>query len=351
MIQKFRWKFIGMSITALFIVLVITLGALLGVSYTQSHNEVDRVLTALVNNQGQLTPRNAKPVFGNQKDPINKNFLAGEYNPEAVFQYRYFTVAETPQSNPRIVNDDNVYDVGRTEILSTSKRIFKDKTTDGVVTIGNNQYAYRVGKNQTGRKFIVYLNESLIYHRFSLLVRVSIVLGIGALIVFALVLILVSKKAIGPIITTYRKQREFITNAGHELKTPLAIIAANTEMEEMLGNNSEWNKSTKEQVDRLTRLINRLIALARTGETGEVVLNKVDFSEIVKKNVNSFKSVMQKNNLKYSGMIMPDLYVKAEKNVLSELINILLDNARKYCDKDGKVQVTLTKGRLVTNAI
>ncbi len=335
MIQKFRWKFIGMSITALFIVLIITLGALLGVSYTQSHNEVDRVLTALVNNQGQLTPRNVKPVFGNQKDPINKNFLAGEYNPEAVFQYRYFTVAETPQSNPRIVNDDNVYDIGRSEILSTSKRIFKDKTTDGVVTIGNNQYAYRVGKNQTGRKFIVYLNESLIYHRFSLLVRVSIVLGIGALIVFALVLILVSKKAIGPIITTYRKQREFITNAGHELKTPLAIIAANTEMEEMLGNNSEWNKSTKEQVDRLTRLINRLIALARTGETGEVVLNKVDFSEIVKKNVNSFKSVMQKNNLKYSGMIMPDLYVKAEKNVLSEL----------------KVQVTLTKGRLGTNAI
>lgn len=162
------------------------------------------------------------------------------------------------------------------------------------MTIGNNQYAYRVGKNQTGRKFIVYLNESLIYHRFSLLVRVSIVLGIGALIVFALVLIFVSKKAIGPIITTYRKQREFITNAGHELKTPLAIIAANTEMEEMLGNNSEWNKSTKEQVDRLTRLINRLIALARTGETGEVVLNKVNFSEIVKKNVNSFKSVMQK---------------------------------------------------------
>ena len=111
----------------------------------------------------------------------------------------------------------DLFDVGRAEILSTSKRIFKDKTTDGVVTIGNNQYAYRVGKNQTGRKFIVYLNESLIYHRFSLLVRVSIVLGIGALIVFALVLILVSKKAIGPIITTYRKQREFITNAGHNV--------------------------------------------------------------------------------------------------------------------------------------
>ena len=292
MIQKFRWKFIGMSIVALFLVLVITLSALLGVSYTQSHSEVDRVLTVLVNNQGQLNPRNAKPVFGNQKDPINKNFLSGEYNPEAVFQYRYFTVANTRNNTPRIVNDDNVYDVGRSKILKTSKQIFKDKSTSGSIDIGNNQYAYRVGKSQEGYKFIVYLNESLIYHRFSLLVRVSIVLGIIALIVFALILILVSKKAIGPIITTYRKQREFITNAGHELKTPLAIISANTEMEEMLGNNSEWNKSTKEQVDRLTKLINRLIALARTGETGEVVLNRVNFSEIVKKNVTDRKSVV-----------------------------------------------------------
>ncbi|MEY8530685.1 sensor histidine kinase [Lactobacillus taiwanensis] len=351
MIQKFRWKFIGMSIVALFLVLVITLSALLGVSYTQSHSEVDRVLTVLVNNQGQLNPRNAKPVFGNQKDPINKNFLSGEYNPEAVFQYRYFTVANTRSNTPRIVNDDNVYDVGRSEILKTSKQIFKDKSTSGSIDIGNNQYAYRVGKSQEGYKFIVYLNESLIYHRFSLLVRVSIVLGIIALIVFALILILVSKKAIGPIITTYRKQREFITNAGHELKTPLAIISANTEMEEMLGNNSEWNKSTKEQVDRLTRLINRLIALARTGETGEVVLNRVNFSEIVKKNVTSFKSVMQQNDLKYNAMIMPDLYIKAESNILSELINILLDNARKYCDKDGEVRVSLVKGKLGTNAI
>lgn len=63
-----------------------------------------------------------------------------------------------------------------------------------------------------------------------------------------------------------------IGNAGHELKTPLAVISANTEMEEMLGNNSEWNESTKEQIAKLTKLINRLISLARAGETGEITL-------------------------------------------------------------------------------
>lgn len=94
------------------------------------------------------------------------------------------------------------------------------------------------------------MNETLIYQRFLLIFRVALVLGIGALIVFALVLILVlvSGKAIKPITDTYHKQQEFITNAGHELKTLLAVISANTEMEEMLGNNSEWNQAQKSKL-------------------------------------------------------------------------------------------------------
>ena len=145
--------YVQMCIRDRFVVLVITLGTLLGISYTQSHNEVDRVLTTLVNNQGQLTPRNAKPVFGNQKDPINKNFLAGEYNPEAIFQYRYFTVASTKNNTPKIINDANVYDVAQKKIINTSKQVFKDKVTSGSVSIGNNQYAYRVDvyKRQVSR--------------------------------------------------------------------------------------------------------------------------------------------------------------------------------------------------------
>ena len=99
-----------------------------------------------------------------------------------------------------------------------------------------------------GQTMVVFLNETLIYNRFWLLFRVAVVLGIGSLIVFAVVLILVSGRTIKPIVDNYHKQQEFITNAGHELKTPVAVISANTEMEEMLGNNSEWNESTKEQV-------------------------------------------------------------------------------------------------------
>lgn len=351
MIQKFRWKFIGTSVAALLIVLLITLGSLVGITRIQNQNEVDRVLNTLVKNEGHLSPRNAQPVFGNQNDPINRNFLAGKYNPEAVYQYRYFSVTVDSSGRVHVINDNNVYKVKNTQIESITRRTLANHDKQGSIKAGQNQYAYRIATNSTGQTLIIFLNETLIYQRFWLIFRVALVLGIGALVVFALVLILVSGKAIKPITDTYHKQQEFITNAGHELKTPLAVISANTEMEEMLGNDSEWNQSTKEQVDKLTKLVNRLISLARAGETGELTLSKVNFSEIVEHSAQDFKSIMKKDDLTYQISVREGLNVIAEKHSLAEIVNILLDNARKYCDPHGKVRVELTKGTWSKNVV
>lgn len=351
MIQKFRWKFIGTSVAALLIVLLITLGSLVGITRIQDQNEVDRVLNTLVKNEGHLSPHNAQPVFGNQNDPINRNFLAGKYNPEAVYQYRYFSVTVDSSGRVHVINDNNVYKVKNTQIESITRRTLANHDKQGSIKAGQNQYAYRIATNSTGQTLIIFLNETLIYQRFWLIFRVALVLGIGALVVFALVLILVSGKAIKPITDTYHKQQEFITNAGHELKTPLAVISANTEMEEMLGNDSEWNQSTKEQVDKLTKLVNRLISLARAGETGELTLSKVNFSEIVEHSAQDFKSIMKKDDLTYQISVREGLNVIAEKHSLAEIVNILLDNARKYCDPHGKVRVELTKGTWSKNVV
>lgn len=256
-----------------------------------------------------------------------------------------------PSHRVNVINDNNVYKIKNTQIKNITRQALATHQDSGTVEVGQNKYAYRVAKNSTGQTMVVFLNETLIFNRFWLLFRVSIVLGLGALIVFALVLILVSGRAIKPIVDTYRKQREFITNAGHELKTPLAVISANTEMEEMLGDSSEWNESTKEQVAKLTKLIDRLISLARADETGEITLSKVDFSKIVEDTTQDFKSVMKKNNFTYQVSVREGINVIAEKHSLSEVVNILLDNARKYCDPNGKIKVSLTKGALNKSAV
>lgn len=351
MIQKFRWKFIYLSITSLAVVLFLTIGTLLFFTYQQSSSEVNRVLIALDKNHGHLTPQNAQPVFGNQNDVINRNFGAGSYNPEAVFQYRYFTVGVTSKNTIQIMNDENVDGISQKQIKQVAQKIVNRKVPVNRVKIGKNIYAFRITKNEMGNRMIIFLNESLIFNRFWNLVKVATFLGVIALVVFATVLILISKKAIAPIIRAYRKQKEFVTNAGHELKTPLAIISANTEMQEMLGENSEWVESTKQQTQRLTELINNLIAMARTGENDEVVVSKVDFSKIVKSVTQSFKSVMEQKHLHYTARIATDLNVWGENHSLNELVNILLDNACKYCDPHGKITINLRRGRIGKHAI
>lgn len=351
MIQKFRWHFIFLSIASLFLVLIFTLGGLLLITYHQNSSEEQRVMTALVKNDGGLTPQNAKPVLGNQGNVIDSNLFNGPFNPETVFQYHYFIVEVEPNGEFNLQNNAAKNKINQELVFDKSKNILAKNLKSGKIKFDNNYYAYRQSKTKNGQKIIIFLNETLIFNRYSTLLRVSLYLGSFALLVFTIVLILLSGRAIKPITETYKKQKEFITNAGHELKTPLAIISANTEMQEMLGNDSEWLQSTRDQVNRLQALINRLIEVARTKEKSDLALSRIDFSEVVTKDARSFKSIMEKRHLHYKVDIAPNLYVNAELHSLSEVVNVLLDNAAKYCDPDGNVKVSLQKSRLGKTAV
>ncbi|GAA3634883.1 HAMP domain-containing sensor histidine kinase [Lactobacillus hamsteri] len=339
MIQKFRWRFIIISILSLALVLFVSIGGIVLFNFHQAHNESQRVLDTLVQNDGQLTPNNFQGAFDKQE-----SFISGRYNPESIYQYRHFSVAEDNNGKIIVINNQRIYGVKKSTIIETSKKALNQKQAEGIKRINGNDYLYKISRNQMGGKMITFLNISLVYQRAWSLLRLATLLGLAALLFFAIILIIFSKKAIQPIINAHQKQQQFITNAGHELKTPLAIISANTEMEEMLGNESEWTESTKEQTKRLTALVNNLIAMARLGETGQIALSKVDFSKIVTNTAKSFSSIMKQKDLIYHINIQSGINVLAEEKTLTELLNILIDNAQKYCDKDGQVNVTLRRG-------
>lgn len=352
MIQKFRFKFIKISVLSLAIVLFVSMGTMVGVSFIQAGSESDNVMNALVQNKGQLNPSNSSQIVGNQKNIISRNFSAGQGNPNAIFQYRYFSVlTDSQQKEYEVQRQQDLYRLTDRDIVKSAQKLLEKKRKTGHVMLANNEYRYQKVEQANGQKMIIFLNTSLIFARSWYLLRLGILLVLAALIIFAIVLALLSRKAIQPIITAYHKQQQFITNAGHELKTPLTIISANTEMQEMLGQESEWTDSTKQQVKRLTDLINRFLAMARMQERGDLVLSKVNFSQIVKESSSSFSSMMKSDHLDYQMKIQDNLIVKAEKRSLEEVVNILIDNAHKYCLKDGKVLVDLHKSKITQNAI
>lgn len=343
MIKKFRRKFIAVAVLSLAIILFASFGGVVLATQYRTDKEITNVLQLLAKNTGQLNQKAARKTLG------------PDSNKDSLFKYRYFTLSLSSTGKLKLVDNTHISTISASDITSNSsliKRTIKNTTSEGSIMINSNPYRFILVKSKSSNQTIaIFLDTTPITASYKHLFRVAIFLGISGLIFFTLILFLLSNQAIKPIVEAYEKQRRFITNAGHELKTPLAIISANTEMEEMIGKSDEWTESTKEQVERLTMLINQLISLARMSEKDELILERVNFSDSVKRAANSFKSLIQKDGKNYDIEIEPDLFVNGEKQSLYELVNILIDNANKYCDEAGRVSVNLNKGSLGRNAI
>lgn len=342
MIKHFRKQFIAFSTCALLLVIITIVGSISSVTYFRAHQEVNSVLTILSHNEGEM-PRRMTPQ--QQAQPF-----AQPFNRESLSQYRYFSTTINKRDNEMEINDDHILSVSPTEIEQLTNRVLKHRRTQGKILYKQTFYAYRIKK--TDKKVnVVFLDESLMLSRAREVTYLGILLGAICLILYTVVLIIFSKAAIQPIIKAEKRQKEFITNAGHELKTPLTVISANTEMQELMNGETDLTKSTKEQVDRLTHLINSFVSLARFQERPQTVLSVVDASKITKQVGDNFKTVINKEGKHFFPAISPNLFVKANDHYYYELVSILLDNANKYCDAGGDVSLNLKLGKRKKNVI
>ncbi len=343
MIKKIRRRFIWLATLSIFLVMFFSFYSLIGISLFESSHEADQVLSIIVKNNGRLDEVQAKKLLGDQ------------YNKEGIFKYRYFTAnINTKKQTLTVIDADHIIGYSINSVSSRKKQISMRLSAGqlkGTIHSNGVRFRYLAKKISANKYYICFIDLSPLMQSALLLVRYALIFTFGGILVFVIIMALLADKAIQPIKDAYDKQRRFIANAGHELKTPLAVISANAEMEELLGNDDEWNESTKEQVVRMTGLINQLITLTRMSEPEGLVLSEVNFSEITKESADPFKSVLAKDNKKYVVSIDPDLYINAEQRSLLELVNILIDNAQKYCDPEGEVMVVLAKSRLNQNAV
>lgn len=331
MIQKIRYRFIYMSTIALFIVLITLIGSIVGTSYYRAKQQIDNVLLILLQNNGkidsQINTQDVKKRFG------------PDFNQESLYQYRYFSVTFNKKRKQIALDNSHIVSVPPQTISDLGYQILRSKKEEGTVQSLMSSYAYRVAK-RNGRTTIVFLDQSVIMETTNNIIKLGLMVSVTSLFLFTLMLIAVSKRAIKPIVQADKRQREFITNAGHELKTPLSIIKANNELQEMLTGKTEWTISNEQQVNRLTHLINKLISLARMEEQQQINLTVINASSILEKTAKSFKAVVVQANKQLKLDIVSGVRIKAEESGFLELCNILLDNANKYCDVGGDISIT-----------
>lgn len=335
MFRKLRLRFIATASLAILIVLFSVVGVLNSARHVQTVDEINKILTLLSDNGGSF-PSISKTT----------SELGDTVSVDTLFQYRYFSAKMDHHGNIISLNSSNISDLTDQEVKEFLERINHSKDTRGDFSYHHHTYSYMVAETSRRSDLIVVLDSTNQFRDNMALVHLSIWMSGISFIFFVLVISIVSGKVIKPFIRNYERQRRFITNAGHELKTPLAIISANNELVELMNGESEWTKSTNDQVERMTGLINSLVAMARLEEQPELVLTNVNFSDIARDAAEDFKGPVIKDGKEFVMDIQPNIHVKAEEKSLFELVTLLVDNANKYCDPAGKVSVTLSKNRL-----
>ena len=254
MIKSLRRKFIAIAMCSLIGVLVLTVGFINTFSYIDVVNKADSRLSLIEGNNGTF-PKNGQPP----KDGGMRG--GGKMSPEAPFETRYFTVTIGESGNVTTVDTGKIAAITTSEASEYAAELYSKNSDSGFY--GN--YRYKSVPKSNGTLYI-FLDCSRELSSFWSFLVISILISIaGILVVFALVLIF-SKIAVKPFAESYEKQKRFITDASHEIKTPLTIIEANTEVLEMTGAESEWTQSIRNQIKRLSSLTQKLVFLARMDE-------------------------------------------------------------------------------------
>ena len=335
MIKKLRVKFIAAAMLAMFIVLAVMIGAINVINYNKVIKDADNLLKILSDNDGTF-PKDRHP-----KD-FPKNFSEADarfLSPETPYETRYFTVRLSLSGTALSVNTGNIAAISTSDAISYANSIYSSSGSSGFY--GNYRYL-RVDSPQDILMIFVDCTPSLSNFRNFLLT--SILMAVIGLISVLILVILFSKIIFRPVAESFRKQKQFITNAGHELKTPLTIIDANTEVLEMTGGENEWTASIKNQTRRLAALTGELVTLTRLDEGSQpMVKSDISLSDAVEETAEGFFALAVTRNIELSVHVEPGISFCGDEKSLRQLTGILLDNALKYSDSHGRISLTLKK--------
>ncbi|ERK56906.1 ATPase/histidine kinase/DNA gyrase B/HSP90 domain protein [Gemella bergeri ATCC 700627] len=330
MFKSLRRKFITTAVLSVTVVIVLMAGTLNFINYYKIGQRVDATLYEAANSS-TLTA-----VFSEDGDD-----LVITKNASSATTYNGFSVV-------KVNSEGKVIRSYRDDSLLENHESVQKLTNAAVERPYNNGYvgSYRFLKVKTSvGDLILFLNiqrELDSYHSF---VRNTVIISTIVILSVFVLIVLMSKKVILPIQQGYQKQKQFITDASHELKTPLAIIRSNTDVLELENGDSKWTKNIQNQVDRLTSLVNSLVVFSRMEEKDNVEKIKFNLSECLKTRIEDFEELANFQKKHFITDIDNDVHYSGEQQAIVQLMDILLENSIKYAPKDTQINVSLKKNR------
>ena len=336
-------KFVITAMAAISVLLLILLGAINGLNFWQTDRQTDRLLETLTR-QAAAAPRSEPgmlpfPDMSGKREP--GDFFSPPVTEDHAMSARYFCVWFDREGSVARTDIGRISSVSGEEAKEYAEKIYEQGKESGRL----NRFEYRRMPARDGQgELLLFLDTSA--QRYALLLVLALSAGIGILCWFGMLLlvILLSNKAILPIARNLEKQKQFVTDAGHEIKTPLAIIMANTEAMELCGGETKWSRNIKAQTARLGGLMQNLLVLARLDEgVWELPASDFSMSRLLEEALPTFCESAALKNVLIEAKIGQGIELHSNRENLLRLVSILLDNAVKYVPKGGEIAVTLKR--------
>ena len=340
MFKQLQKSFVKSAMLSFTAVLLVVLVAVNVVNYRQTVDQVDHLVTMLVNNDGTF-PDAPEGGMAPKEHPEHGMPKGMEFRKDDQMATRYAVV--------RVAND-TVQSVDRTHLVSLDEEALKElglRIAQGTSTKGwEGSLRYQVAKTDAGT-MVVLVDANKETQQVSRLMMVTGAVFILCLAVVYVLVRLVSKRAIRPFVENVERQQQFIANASHEIKTPLAVLSANTDLLAMMGTEAKFVDSNKRQIKRLNSLVEQMLILSRYDE-GEAAATKeeVDLVAVTKTIVEEILPVLNEKGLQVEFTGEAQTLVTTNKSAMTELIRILLDNAMKYTVGEPVITVEAKRNQL-----
>lgn len=335
MIRKLKCKFVILSMTSLLALLVVIVTGMNLLNYRSVVTEADAILSVLSQNKGMFPDLAGRP--DRESHP--------KFSPETPYESRFFSVFYDETGQAVNVDVRKIASVSQEDAVSLAGTVMAKGGSSGFA--GAYRYMADSAPGGTRITFLDCGRRLDAFRQFLISSVLMSALGLGA--VLAVILIL-SGRIIQPIAEAYEKQKRFVTDAGHEIKTPLTIINANVDILELeLGGENESLADIKGQTQRLKSLTEDLVMLSRMEEAEDNLL-KIEFpvSEVVTEAAGPFRALAMSEKKEFVCKVEPMLTLNGNDKSIRQLVSILLDNALKYSPQGSRIKLTLAKrGRTI----
>ena len=325
MIRALRKRFIFSAMAAFTILLLMLVLGITLVSYVQMDARTEAFMQAILEEP-------VPPAVGVQPPQPPAMRMRLMENPIA-----YYDVRIDRDGTISDISEKGIWEPDMDAVRGYAEQVITSGDTNGKT----GGFRFRLYSSDDGSARLIFMDTSPQVHMLWNVLQTTVLLSLTCLVLLFLILMPISTRVVRSYALHIEKQKQFITNAGHEIKTPVAIMLSNLDAMELIQGENKWSRNIRSQTDRLSALLQRLLFMSRIDEKSMVMpMQMLDLKPIVEAELETYNPILAERKLRLQCMLSGEIRMKGNREYLQQMIHMLLDNAVQYTNGGGEIRIT-----------